>query len=51
MNKPKPSLCDKLIARLEESLCGVHSPASADIRDNAYEVTLGLRYGPILADI
>jgi hypothetical protein len=28
MNEPKPSLCEKLIARLEDSLRGVNTPDS-----------------------
>lgn len=45
MNKPKPSLCDKLINRLELSLTNVHTPSSADFRQqqqNAYDdLTMG----------
>lgn len=35
-NGPKPSLCDKLISRLEESLAPVHSPNSLELQRNAY---------------
>jgi hypothetical protein len=45
MNKTKPSLCDKLINRLELSLTNVHTPASADFRQqqqNTYDdLTMG----------
>ncbi|KAH8697640.1 hypothetical protein BGW36DRAFT_397305 [Talaromyces proteolyticus] len=37
MNKPKPSLCDKLINRLEGSLASVHTPVSADFQHNSFE--------------
>jgi hypothetical protein len=36
MNGPKPSLCDKLISRLEESLAPVHSPNSLELQRDAY---------------
>ncbi|EED21458.1 conserved hypothetical protein [Talaromyces stipitatus ATCC 10500] len=44
MNKTTPSLCDKLINRLELSLTNVHTPASADFRQqqNTYDdLTVG----------
>lgn len=45
MNKTQPSLCDKLINRLELSLTNVHTPASADFRQqqhNTYDdITIG----------
>jgi hypothetical protein len=36
LNGPKPSLCDKLIFRLEESLVPVHSPNSFELQRDAY---------------
>ena len=36
MNGPKPSLCDKLLSRLEESLVPVHSPNSFELQRDAY---------------
>ena len=40
MNRPKPSLCDKLIFRLEESLSPVHSPDSVELQRNAYNMAM-----------
>jgi hypothetical protein len=37
MNKSHPSVCDKLITRLEVGLANVHTPGSADMQQNAYD--------------
>jgi hypothetical protein len=37
MNKPKPSLCDNLISRLEGSLANVRTPGSADLQQTSYQ--------------
>lgn len=47
MNEPKPSLCDKLISRLEESLSGLNETAFGKLRPTAYNgPDIGLGTGP-----
>lgn len=36
MNEPKPSLCDKLIFRLEGSLAGINGTVPDGLRQTAY---------------
>lgn len=36
MNEPKPSLCDKLICRLEGSLGGINGTVSDQLQPSAY---------------